>query len=97
MSETNITINIASRPYNLKIDKAEENTVKQAVMQIENKINEFSKRFAYTDKQDLLAMVLLDMKALQLKQDTEHQNEDIQLKERLTLIDQILTGSLASE
>lgn len=97
MSELNTTVTIASRPYKFKIDTSEEEVVQKAAAHIETKLNEFSRRFAHADKQDLLAMVLLDMKATQLKSDKDHTIVDDQLKERLIQIDHILDGTLNAE
>lgn len=96
MSDKSITITIANRPYNLKVKTHEEETVRLAAVQIEKQIQDFSLKFAHADKQDILAMVLLEMKALQLRNEKEHSQEDTNIKERLIQIDQLLNTTLYS-
>ena len=59
MEELTITVNIAERPYRLKIKRDEEEIIRKAVKEIELRLKEYSDHFAFNDKQDLLAMVLL--------------------------------------
>ena len=59
MEELTITVNIAERPYRLKIHRDEEEIIRKAVKEIELRLKEYSDHFAFNDKQDLLAMVLL--------------------------------------
>ncbi|MCU0370909.1 MAG: cell division protein ZapA [Bacteroidales bacterium] len=59
MEELTITVNIAERPYRLKIKREEEEVIRKAVKEIEQRIREYSEHFAFNDKQDLMAMVLL--------------------------------------
>ena len=59
MEELTITVNIADRPYRLKIKREEEETIRKAVKEIEQRTKEYSDHFAFNDKHDLMAMVLL--------------------------------------
>ena len=59
MEELTITVNIADRPYRLKIKREEEEIIRKAVKEIEHRIKEYSEHFAFNDKQDLMAMVLV--------------------------------------
>lgn len=59
MEELTITVNIADRPYRLKIKREEEEIIRKAVKEIELRIKEYSEHFSFNDKQDLMAMVLL--------------------------------------
>ena len=59
MEELTITVNIADRPYRLKIKREEEEIIRKAVKETETRLKEYSQHFAFNDKQDLLAMVLL--------------------------------------
>jgi cell division protein ZapA (FtsZ GTPase activity inhibitor) len=59
MEELTITVNIADRPYRLKIKREEEEIIRKAVKDIDLRIREYSEHFAFNDKQDLMAMVLL--------------------------------------
>ena len=55
----NINIIIADRPYPLKIKPAEEEKVRQAAREINDKIRQFQNQYAAKDKQDYLAMCAL--------------------------------------
>ena len=59
MEELTITVNIADRPYRLKIKREEEESIRKAVKEIDQRIREYAEHFAFNDKQDLMAMVLL--------------------------------------
>jgi cell division protein ZapA (FtsZ GTPase activity inhibitor) len=54
-----VNIIIAERTYRLKIDPADEETVRKTVKLINEKIYEFKSSFAGKDMQDYVAMVLL--------------------------------------
>jgi cell division protein ZapA (FtsZ GTPase activity inhibitor) len=74
MGEQTITISIADRPYRLAINsEKEEENVRQAARFINEKVKEYSTHYAFKDKQDLLAMVVLQFAAK--VQDLELQNE----------------------
>lgn len=67
----NINVIIADRPYPLKIKKSEEEGVRKAAKDINDKVKQFQQVYAAKDKQDYLAMSAL-MYAVQ--------NNDIQNK-----------------
>jgi cell division protein ZapA (FtsZ GTPase activity inhibitor) len=54
-----VTIVIAERNYRLKVDPADEETVRKTVKLINDKVYEFKSSFAGKDMQDYVAMVLL--------------------------------------
>jgi len=55
----NIKVNVADRPYKLKVKPEEEEDVRKAAKMINDKIMEFQKSYHATDRQDYLAMVAL--------------------------------------
>jgi cell division protein ZapA len=55
----NINVLIADRPYPLKIKKAEEEDVRNAAREINEKVKQFQQVYAAKDKQDYLAMSAL--------------------------------------
>jgi cell division protein ZapA len=94
MPSLSITVNIADRPYRLKIDAGEEETVRKAVKSINEKIKAYADSYAYKDKQDLLAMVALQFSTYALKYETTAKTGDDQIIEKLTVLDNILTDCL---
>lgn len=61
MDELSITINIANRPYRLKIKKEEEEVLRESAKKIELLSKEYAKNFHFNDNQDLIAMVALQL------------------------------------
>lgn len=52
----NINVLIADRPYPLKIKRIEEEDVRKAAREINDKVKQFQQAYAAKDKQDYLAM-----------------------------------------
>ena len=94
MPSLSITVNIADRPYRLKIDAGEEETVRNAVKSINEKIKAYADSYAYKDKQDLLAMVALQFSTFALKYEVSAKTSDEQVIEKLIVLDNILTDCL---
>jgi cell division protein ZapA len=94
MDELTITVQIADRPYRLKIPKEEEEVVRKAVKLISEKINEYSSDYAFNDRQDLLAMVTVHFAVAAKKMDEEHNHEKEKLTNSLGDIESKLTEYL---
>ena len=94
MDELTITVTIAGRPYRLKIEKTEEEIVRKAVKQIEEKIKEFSSTYAYKDIQDLLAMVTIQFATSSLNYEKQVDFQDNHLINRLSEIEKVLSENI---
>jgi len=71
MDEITINVVISDRNYTITINRDEEESIRKAVKDINEKINKFSQLYAYKDKQDLLAMTALQLSTENLnKKDT---------------------------
>ena len=92
MGEQMITISIADRPYRLAInnEKEEENVRKAAVL-INEKLEEYSTHYAFKDKQDLLAMVVLQFAAKVMDIELQNEVESQKTMDELLKIDKILS------
>ena len=92
MGEQMITISIADRPYRLAInnEKEEENVRKAAVL-INEKLKEYSTHYAFKDKQDLLAMVVLQFAAKVMDMELQNEVESQKTMDELLKIDKILS------
>jgi len=55
----NITVLIAGRPYPLKIKVGDEETIRNIVKEVNEKINRFQMTYTKKDKQDCISMALL--------------------------------------
>lgn len=93
MDEITISVRIADRPYRLTIRKEEEEIIRNAAKQINERLKEYADSYAYNDKQDLISMVaiLFATKAISLEKQFEHK-DNILLK-RLLEIDKVLSQS----
>ena len=61
MSELSIKVTIAGRSYPLTIEREEEENVRRGAKEINNAVEALQNNYAVQDKQDLLAMVALEM------------------------------------
>ena len=82
MSELPATIRILERPYKMRINADDEQYLRQAAALIDSQAKNYSKKYACTDRQDLLAMVALTHITQLLKLQTTHRFEDTQLEDR---------------
>lgn len=95
MEELTITVQIADRPYRLKIKKEEEEFVRKTAKLINEKIKEYSDDYAFNDRQDLLAMVTLHFSSMAEKIRANQKFESEKLTEKLSDIERKLTEQLA--
>lgn len=61
LAELSIKITIANRIYPLTIQASEEETIRKAAKYINESIKNYSENYSTRDKQDLLAMVALEV------------------------------------
>jgi len=94
MSEFSISLNIAGRPYRLKIDKESEEVFRAAAKLIDKRINEYSSNYAFKDKQDLLAMVSLEYTVSFLRKEHYTDEEDLLVEKKLEEVDIALAALL---
>ena len=83
MGEISIKVTIAGRVYPLTVKNEEEEGVRKATKLINERVKEYEDNFAVRDKQDLLAMI-----ALQLA------SQNITLESKATLEEEGLGGRL---
>jgi cell division protein ZapA len=67
MDEQSITVIIADRPYKIIVPPQEKDNVMKAASIINTKLNEYTKTYSFKDKQDLLAMIVLQFATSNLK------------------------------
>ncbi len=94
MEEKAITVMIADRPYRLTIDKEEEEVVQKAAKLIDQKTKEYSRNYAFQDKQDLLAMITLQFTTTLLNEENKNKKTPDDLIGKLAAIDEVLTNIL---
>lgn len=94
MDDVTITVNIADRPYRLKIRREEEEMILRAVKEIELKLKSYTGQFSFQDKQDMLAMALLHFSATAITLESNQQNRESTVLKRLKELDRILSDNL---
>jgi len=92
MSDLAVKIRIAEREYPIRVDVADEEPLRLAGRLLGERLREFRDKYGTQDKQDLLAMVALAIMADSLKVSQEKDGTDAALTERLTRLDELLTG-----
>ncbi len=94
MDELTISVTIADRPYRLKIRKEEEERVRKAAKKINERIKQYSENYAFNDRQDLLAMVSLEFANSSMVYQTQLDETDDEVAQKLTEIDNLLSEQL---
>lgn len=94
MEELTITVNIADRPYRLKIKREEEEIIRKAVKEIDARLREYSEHFAFNDKQDLLAMVLLHFASTAQKLESDKSSGENMVLTKLQKMEELITHHL---
>jgi cell division protein ZapA (FtsZ GTPase activity inhibitor) len=76
----NINVLIADRPYPLKIRRHEEENVRKAARDINEKVKQFQQAYAAKDKQDYLAMctMMYAVESLSYQQKTVINDKDFE-------------------
>ncbi len=94
MEEVSIKIDIANRQYPLKIRKDTEERVKKAASMISERLSDYEKQYAVSDKFDLVAMCLIHFatECVNLSEDAKQEQE--QTGEALTAMQSAITDYL---
>lgn len=94
MGELTITVNIADRPYRLKIQAEEEEFIRKASKLINEKIKEYSNLYAFNDRQDLLSMVVLHFATSTLNVEKEKGSNESLIIDKLVELNRKLAGQI---
>ena len=89
-----IKLHIANRIYPMKIERESEEYIRNAVKQIEGRLNFFEESYAIKDKQDLLAMCLIEYASKFESVNNKNIVEDDGFTEKLTEIEAILSSKI---
>lgn len=76
-----IKINIANRTYPMTINRNAEENIRKSVKKIEERLKFYEKNYAIKDRQDLLAMCLIEVatKLESLNDSANKDNNDVEL------------------
>ncbi len=96
MSEKlSIKINIANRLYPMKINKESEEQIRLAAKNIEERIKFYEKNYEINDKQDLLAMCLIEFATKNKSQSQFYKSEMSDITNLLNQINNTLSEKLS--
>ena len=89
-----IKLHIANRIYPMKIERKSEEYIRNAVKQIEGRLKYYEENYAIKDKQDLLAMCLIEYASKFESFNNKNVVEDDGLTEKLSQIETILNDNI---
>ena len=89
-----IKLNIANRIYPMKIDRKSEEFIRNAVKKIENRLKFYEQNYAIKDKQDLLAMCLIEYASKSESENNKNIVVDDGISEKLNQINSLLESNI---
>jgi|TARA_B100000767_G_scaffold246187_1_gene245569 hypothetical protein len=91
MDKLSIKINIANRFYPMKIERSSEESIRNAVKNIESRLKFYEDNYEIKDKQDILAMCLIEYASKLEKLNNSKLINDDGISDKLLKLDQMLT------
>lgn len=92
MEQLKIKVTVANRAYPLTINRKDEEGVRKAVKNIEDRLKLYESKFEARDTQDLLSMCLIEM-AVKVFADDKKVKVDSRLEEKLLKIESIIDNN----
>ena len=93
METVNINVTIAERFFPLKVAKSDEEKVRRAVTLVNEKIKEYQQQFEGKDKQDYMAMCLLNFAVECVNLQNANRNDNRLLEEKINQLEEVLGQS----
>ena len=94
MGKLSIKLHVANRIYPMKIDRKSEEFIRNAIKTIEERLKFYEENYAIKDKQDLLAMCLIEYASKFESVNNEKVIGDDGLNEKLAKIESLLSGNI---
>ena len=88
MDKLSIKLNIANRFYPMKIDRSSEEIIRNSVKKIDDRLKFYEENYAIKDKQDILAMCLIEYASKLEKINQNKFISDDGISEKLTNLDE---------
>ena len=89
-----IKVNIAGKEYSLKVSSSEEEDVKAVELEIKDKLKMLQSNYGVKDKQDLLAMSLLQYMMANKKSNTDSELERNDLHDKIKALEEYVSDHL---
>tara|TARA_B110000467_G_scaffold125398_1_gene117804 strand:+ start:74 stop:358 length:285 start_codon:yes stop_codon:yes gene_type:complete len=94
MDKLSIKLHVANRIYPMKIERKSEEFIRNAIKQIEERLKFYEENYAIKDKQDLLAMCLIEYASKFESVNNEKVVVDDGLNEKLAKIESLLSSNI---
>lgn len=94
MSEISIKLKIADREYPMRVAVEDEERIRRAGREINEKLRSYQERFRLDDRQDLLAMVAFDAWMERLRQETHRSETETLIGDKLSAWELLLAQAL---
>ena len=91
MDKLSIKLNIANRFYPMKIERSSEESIRNAVKKIDDRLKFYEDNYEIRDKQDLLAMCLIEYASKLEKINKNKFINDDGISEKLSNLDMLLS------
>ena len=91
MDKLSIKLNIANRFYPMKIERSSEEIIRNSVKKIDERLKFYEDNYAIKDKQDLLAMCLIEYASKLEKINQNKFISDDGISDKLTKLDEFLS------
>ena len=92
MDKLSIKLHIANRIYPMKIERKSEEFIRNSVKKIEERLKYYEENYAIKDKQDLLAMCLIEYASKLEKINKNKFINDDGISEKLSNLDKLLSN-----
>ena len=94
MDKLSIKLHIANRIYPMKIERKSEEFIRNAVKKIEERLKFYEENYAIKDKQDLLAMCLIEYASKFESVNNKSVVDDDGLNAKLAKIESLLSSDI---
>ncbi len=94
MDKLSIKLHVANRIYPMKIERKSEEFIRNAIKTIEERLKFYEENYAIKDKQDLLAMCLIEYASKFESINNEKVEDDDGLNEKLAKIESLLSSNI---
>ena len=94
MDKLSIKLHIANRIYPMKIERKSEEFIRNSVKKIEERLKFYEENYAIKDKQDLLAMCLIEYASKFESVNNKKVVDDDGLSEKLAEIETLLSSNI---
>ena len=91
MDKLSIKINIANRFYPMKIERSSEENIRNAVKNIDSRLKFYEDNYEIRDKQDILAMCLIEYASKLQKLNNNKFINDDGISDKLSKLDELLS------